>query len=199
MWRSNKSNSTGLNGTPNARPNRRDSKNSLARKRQHATLRVETLERRELLAADLLHNALIPPDVNGDFRVSTLDLLGVVNKLNAQSRATQTSALSGGEAEQSALTAQSTATSFNRPDVNNDGRVSLLDLLGVVNTLRAGEGEETPLAEVRQILVDASGVELPSSTVDGFKQYTIGVGKTSFYARRYAITETMSQADYLRV
>ncbi len=47
-------------------------------------LKLETLEKRELFAADLpaFHNGLIAHDVDLDYSVGPLDVLAVINKLN---------------------------------------------------------------------------------------------------------------------
>ena len=47
-------------------------------------LKLETLEKRELFAADLpaFHNGLIPHDVDLDYSVGPLDVLAVINRLN---------------------------------------------------------------------------------------------------------------------
>ena len=62
----------------------------MKRRRIHRpTLRLENLERRELLAADLeamRHNAVEPLDVNNDSFVSAMDALEVINELNRPTR-----------------------------------------------------------------------------------------------------------------
>ena len=49
-------------------------------------LRLEALEQRQLMAADIMpfHNSLVAADVNGDFSISPLDALVVINRLNTQ-------------------------------------------------------------------------------------------------------------------
>ncbi len=66
-------------------------------------------------------------------------------------------------------------------DVNNDGDLTALDALLVINNLSRGEGVGE-LAEVKGVLVDASGNPLPT-TVDntGSTVYTIGTNQDFFY------------------
>lgn len=93
-------------------------------------LKVESLEARQLLAADLAlnHNPFIAEDVNVDFKVSPLDALLVINSLN------EAGARSFAEGEvQSGLS--------EMLDVNGDNFLSPLDALMIVNRLNA-EGED---------------------------------------------------------
>ncbi len=87
-------------------------------------LRTESLESRQLLAADLQpfhHNHFDAEDVNDDGIISPIDALMVVNSMN-----------------------QSTAVDTNGfVDVNNDGLRSPIDVLLVVNRINRG-GERTP-------------------------------------------------------
>ncbi|MFK7736233.1 MAG: peroxidase family protein [Pirellulaceae bacterium] len=87
---------------------------------------IERLEKRELLAADMMafhHNLAEPTDVNNDSVVSAIDVLMVMNELNA--RGTNRG---GGE-----------TTRFL--DVNNDEQLTPIDALSVVNEVnRRGRG-----------------------------------------------------------
>ena len=49
-------------------------------------LRLEALEQRHLMAGDIMpfHNALVATDVNGDFNISPLDALVIINRINSQ-------------------------------------------------------------------------------------------------------------------
>ncbi len=95
---------------------------------------LETLERREMLAGDIVsswHNALNPRDVNFDQRITTSDLLVVVNELLRNGPHTL-------QADQA--TPLSSVPGSPKPryvDVNNDGRVTVADALMVVNELLA--------------------------------------------------------------
>ncbi len=93
-------------------------------------LRVEALEGRRLLAADLSpnHNYFIAEDVNLDFNVSPLDSLLVINALNAGG------SRSFAEGEVSSGVAQML-------DVNGDNFLSPIDALAIINRLNA-EGED---------------------------------------------------------
>jgi large repetitive protein len=93
-------------------------------------LRLENLERRELMAADVapFHNYLMPHDVDGDYRISPLDALIVINQLNT--------AGSG--------SLQDRTPPSNRSgliDTDGDNTLSPLDALTVINSLNGGEGE----------------------------------------------------------
>ena len=100
-------------------------------------LRLETLEQRQLMAADMMpfHNYLYANDVNGDFAITPLDALVIINKLNT----TGSGPLSGQESpsDRSALY-----------DVDGDNNLSPLDALTVINALNNGEGLGE-LAEIR--------------------------------------------------
>ena len=63
------------------KPNRRSYVNSLCK----TQLRIESLEQRRLLAADLLvfQNHVEPLDVNLDQFVSPVDALAIINQLNS--------------------------------------------------------------------------------------------------------------------
>lgn len=88
-------------------------------------LKPETLESRQMLAANIFHNELIPEDVNEDGIVSAVDALTIINQMNRQSRGT--SAAEGGP--------QSQRDRGQMTDVNNDGRDTAVDALMVINRL----------------------------------------------------------------
>jgi hypothetical protein len=96
-------------------------------------LQMEALEGRRLLSADtsVLSNTLISEDVNGDFRVSALDALLVINNLNNRQTAASGEMASSGSGTTNPLFL----------DVNGDGRVSAMDALRIVNRLNA-EGQD---------------------------------------------------------
>jgi len=102
-------------------------------------LTSEALERRQLLAGDLLGNFLAASqnpanqfDVNSDSRVTALDALGVINFLGR-----------GGESQQG-------GSSSNEMyyDVNGDSEVTAVDALGVINAIGSGEGQGDALIEL---------------------------------------------------
>ena len=104
------------------------------------SLRMENLERRELMAADIdaytpFHNGLIPQDVDGDFHVSPLDALMVINSLNT--------AGAGGLLGRTPPNART-----GMVDTDGDNLLSPLDVLNVINTLNRPEGELDPTDEV---------------------------------------------------
>ena len=95
-------------------------------------LRSETLETRQLLAANLFHNELLPEDVNEDGQVTAADALMVVNRMSRQT---------DGDAGPESRPDRGQMT-----DVNNDGRDTVLDALMVVNRLsRERGGPEGPI------------------------------------------------------
>ena len=86
------------------------------KKRKHGrSLRVERLEGRRLLAADMLHNAFRPADINDDGVINPLDVMMAIERLRTGR---------GSEA----------GNSFY--DVNNDGRFNVADPLGAVDSFR---------------------------------------------------------------
>ena len=90
---------------------------------------MESLERRELMASDMaaFHNYLAPSDVDGDFQISPLDALIVINNLNS---------IGSGSLEGKAPP-QNRNSLF---DADGDNTLSPLDALTVINTLNRGEG-----------------------------------------------------------
>jgi hypothetical protein len=119
-------------------------------------LRLETLEQRQLMATDVspFQNDLISKDVNGDFSISPLDALVIINKLNSDG--------AGSLAGRGAPTDRSSFV-----DVDGDNNLSPLDALSVINALNMGEGVGE-LVEVRykffSVNADGTaGAELPDS------------------------------------
>ena len=98
---------------------------------------MESLEKRELMASDFT-NPFYPMDVNRDNRISALDALVVINRLNRDG----ISSLEG-------LTGNEDGT--QSVDVNGDSFLSPLDALSVINHLnsREEEGELPPIAGLK--------------------------------------------------
>ncbi|MAI73400.1 MAG: chloroperoxidase [Rhodopirellula sp.] len=116
---------------------------------QRRRLQAETLEKRNLLAGNIFHNDLMPEDVNDDGRVSSMDALAIVNRLNqAESRQGRVGDSGSGRPEQqrAAMT-----------DVNDDGESTPLDALQVLNRLRNDQTTNQPS-------VDRGGEATESST-----------------------------------
>ncbi len=86
------------------------------RRTKSRPLRVESLESRALMAADVFHNFVMPNDVDDDGSVTPLDALVVINRIN-----------------QGADDAQRNSGRFH--DVDDDRAVSPLDALKVINHL----------------------------------------------------------------
>ncbi len=104
---------------------------------------IERLEDRVLLAADFnpWHNYALPPDVNGDFVVTPMDALHVINALNGDG-AEQMGMPLGGEAE-------AWAPAPLMFDVNNDGYLTPMDVLQIINYLNAEGESPAPMVQVR--------------------------------------------------
>ncbi len=93
-------------------------------------LRMESLERRELMASDIaaaFQNPVYPTDVDGDYSITPLDALVVINKLN-----------STGGGSLAGIPGPTDRSSFF--DVDGDNVLSPLDVLTVVNSINRGEG-----------------------------------------------------------
>ena len=84
---------------------------------KHRKLRLQSLENRNLLAGDV-GIEISASDVNGDGRVTPVDVLQVVNALHSQKQG-------------------SVVENLASVDVNKDGIVSPRDALGVINQLNA--------------------------------------------------------------
>lgn len=110
-------------------------------------LRLENLEGRRLLAADLgalpYHNPLIAADVDYDFNVSPRDALMVINELNGAGSRVLSSDPVDPQGKQFI-------------DVNGDGALSPIDALLIINQLN-GEGETDPLVTYTAEITDTSG------------------------------------------
>lgn len=103
------------------------------------SLRMEWLEKRELMAADvaMFQNPLIAHDVDGDYSISPLDALTIINRINEQGPGS--------------LAGKAPESGEGFIDVDGDNSLSPLDVLGVINYINRGEGENGPikLAAVR--------------------------------------------------
>lgn len=121
-------------------------------------LRLESLEGRRLLAADLVdvpfpyQNDLIAEDVSGDYNVSALDALLVINAINANQSGELPEVEPGRKADGPLV------------DTSGDNFLSAIDAFKVINFLN-GEGETTPTAVYSYQFVDSSGNPLSSNTV----------------------------------
>lgn len=92
-------------------------KSDKRRKSNTRRLTAERLEYRSLMAADVMHNFLMPHDVNDDGNISPIDVLVVVNRINGTASTSDTSATFG--------------------DVDDDSSVSPLDALAVINRINS--------------------------------------------------------------
>lgn len=118
------------------RPKRAKSQTRKRQTRKRGTtrrnLKPEVLETRQLLAANLFHNELLPEDANEDGVVSAIDALTIINRMNQQSQGD----VRDGTAQQRGP--------GQMTDVNNDGRDSALDALMVINRLSRQRGGTGP-------------------------------------------------------
>lgn len=87
-------------------------------------LKPESLEARQLLAANIFHNEMMPEDVNEDDAVTVLDALTIINRLSREARGDNADGGRPQERGPGQLT-----------DVNNDGQDSVRDALMVINRL----------------------------------------------------------------
>ncbi len=134
-------------------------------------LRLESLEQRHLMAGDIMpfHNSLVATDVNGDFNISPLDALVIINRINSQGSGS--------------LAGQVPGDTRSFVDVDNDNSLSPLDALVVINAINNGEGEPDPLVRVRykffSVNADGSaGTELPDPNPnDAIPEATIGTNE----------------------
>lgn len=132
-------------------------------------LRLESLEQRQLMAGDLMpfHNSIAAADVNGDFSISPLDALVVINRLNTQGSGS--------------LAGQSPTDINSFVDTDNDNNLSPLDALIVVNAINNGEGVgEKAQVRYKFFSVNAdgtAGTELPDpNPFDQVPEASIGIG-----------------------
>ncbi len=128
------------------------------------SLGAEALEKRELLANDVLaaHNYQIAADVNHDYKVTARDALTIINYISKNGFQDFRDAAPG------------SMSKF--VDVNGDNKVTLGDALGVLNAMGRGEGVDE-LVEIRinpRTADDAAfGTEFNQST----RELTVGVNE----------------------
>ncbi|MAI72271.1 MAG: hypothetical protein CMM01_15360 [Rhodopirellula sp.] len=159
------------------RSSARRSRNEYSLGRQ---LSSESLEKRELLAGDVVdntsHNYHTPFDVNADYQITVGDALVVLTQLGKL----------GVEGEAAASNEE------NRlfPDVNNDGRLSASDALGVINAVGRGEG----VGELVEMFLTARDKDDNAiETVNG--EYNIPVGEKFFLEVAYSDLRTPIDAN----
>jgi hypothetical protein len=124
----------------------------LKKVRSNRRLLLEGLERRELMAADVgaYYNPIIPADVSGDFKVTPLDALQVINALSDQTRTGSRL----GSARPTAATAMNQGPMI---DVSKDGLLTPLDALLVINSLNTAEGVNNPIVSITTQILDSNG------------------------------------------
>ncbi len=166
-----------MSGSKKRRRSAKRSRNQSSLGRQ---LSSESLEKRELLAGDVLgsvsHNHHTPYDVNADYRITAGDALVVLNELNQL----------GAEGEASAETDENQFFL----DVNNDGRLTASDALGIINAIGRGEGVGE-LVEMFLTARDKDDNAIP--TVNG--EYNIPVDEKFFLEVAYSDLRTPVDAS----
>lgn len=107
---------------------RKTSSGPARRKPTSRNLSPEKLEKRELLAGDLLpaHNYAIAEDVNRDYQVTALDALLVINQISRNGGSQQLAGVTRG-------------TFDKYYDTSGDNNITPLDALRVINRLSRGE------------------------------------------------------------
>ncbi len=162
---------------------------------QRRGLQAERLETRAMMAGDVnlvqgsdYWNPRNPEDVNADGYVAPNDALAVINSLNAMgsvslASTSKVSAAAAGEA----ASAQTNTLLY---DVNNDGFLSPIDALAVINKLNA-EGEATPQMQytVKAVATGASFGSAALTSVNVGQDYDLVItvkdlrtGGTGVYA-----------------
>ncbi len=129
-------------------------------------LRSEVLEKRQLMAADFApaHNYAIPEDVNGDWKISPLDALIVLNHISR-------------EGAQSEMTDVLPGQLDHFYDVSGTNDINPLDALQVLNRLSTGEGVGELLKLEVNARTAADGAFSASAFNTTTRQLTIGVGE----------------------
>lgn len=176
--------------SPNRRPRSRANRGISQPSGKATLLRrllMESLEKRELMASDFT-NPFYPMDVNRDSRISALDALVVINRLNKDGAIP----LSGMEAN---------PLGSDMIDVDGDSHLSPLDALSVINYINSGraEGELSPVAGLRYRFFRANadgtpGAELPD-VITATSQPDVEVNVGERLIVRTEITDLRSLAN----
>ena len=107
------------------RHSKKRGRRSKSPKRSRRRLRVQSLEQRQLLAADLsMHNAMMPEDVDGNGTVTALDAMIIINEISDQAQR--------GSGGIEFVSNERSDDRFMR-DVTADGRVTALDAMRIIN------------------------------------------------------------------
>lgn len=125
------------------------------RSRNHRRLRVESLERRQLLAGDVAHNFIQPLDVNDDATVSSIDALAIINHINRRQLGQAT---------------VEPANTVRFLDVNDDAKVSPLDALRVVNWLNRSAQQTEIATRAARVINEVGSRASVQLTDDGATQ-----------------------------
>ena len=117
--------------------------------RRNRVSRIETLERRQLLAAAVWHNVLVAQDVNGNGEITANDALVVINELGQRRHSDQTTGTLADQVED--------VQPPPHYDVNCDGRATAIDALNVINHLQVpGRAQRFDFASSQSGSVDGN-------------------------------------------
>ena len=137
-------------------------KNMLTRKREFGrSLRIESLESRHMLASDWT-NPLFHLDVNDDSDVNPLDVLVVINEINAYGSRKLTAPFGGSNGD-------------SYLDTDGDGFVAPLDILLVINSINAA----IPIPATDLRLSNDSGASSTDSLTNDPRTYGAAVAGDS--------------------
>jgi hypothetical protein len=139
----------------------------MRRKKLHRGLKVEWLERRELMAGDLSphQNHIASPDVNRDFSITALDALMVINSLNLE-----------GARQLSSEFDPSTGAPLM--DVSGDMHLTAQDALMVINALNLGEGVGETVQFKYEFFRTDGVTSLDPNPNDAVEEYQVGLGES---------------------
>lgn len=176
-------------------------------------IQAELLERRELLAGDLLssnqlafHNSFAPADVTHNYRVTPHDALTVINYINRFGVGPVDELFPGKSAVEDGLPFV---------DVNGDGRLDPMDALMVINTLNRGQGTNMELLELRLDVRDRTTgeglLEEGSRTLNispgeifslevgynDLRRFGAGIGAFTVFADIFTPSEGLTFSDYI--
>ena len=141
--------------------------------RSRRALSSESLEKRELLAGDILfaHNYLNPADVDDNMQITASDALRVINALSSSSGAIEVT--EAGQID-------------GYMDVNGDGFVSASDALSVINAVQRGEAASGGVS----LFLNLRDVNDEALTTDTDRTATIDAGEVFFLEVSYSDDRT---------
>lgn len=146
--------------------------------KQRRMLTSEILEARQMLAGDILnaalHNAAEPTDVNGDGRVTRMDLALLVGELQKQYQSTKLPGESPENAPQAASIGTMSAPSLFY-DVNADNKVNRVDVALVVQRLVADFNAMNTTSDVKFRVETTNLANNPISEIKAGEEFWLKV------------------------